>query len=452
MICYQNFLYFAASLFAWTLQLEGRTVSTYLSTDKFTWLEGKENCQMASLEETRNISSSYTGWSWVDVTGTYSTWVEYLGCFDVLEDKLDTSKLFLSGTTLLDCLESCPGCHFIGLQVKRCACLKNISLDGSSVNRECGVKMANKCLNDRQAFCASEDTDIHTHHYAVYQKVSITTQTIGECLSVSRGVPFLRYTALDCLAELFPICLKDRYRNDFYAQRTKKQTWIESFIECSPTFLARHSQIPYDTPLDINGSYWLSNTRRFMTHDSVRKDPEFCMAVQVQQNGKTKQYPSPCKTRLPVLCLGTKVDNRDTTRELLVTVLVITSVLTVVVASMIIVLYMRLRKRGSNAVHVPIDSGKEVIYATVNKPSKSPTNQEQSRKRTPGQSDSDETYDHTDHHRLSQNQSPNESYYDTMQGKGIEDESNYDLTHEPDREKPVVVDDSTEYSHMEDDF
>lgn len=66
-------------------------------------------------------------------------------------------------------------------------------------------------------------------------------------------------------------CFLDRYRNDFYAQRTKKQTWIESFIECSPTFLARHSQIPYDTPLDINGSYWLSNTRRFMTHDSVRK-------------------------------------------------------------------------------------------------------------------------------------------------------------------------------------
>ncbi|VDH93780.1 Hypothetical predicted protein [Mytilus galloprovincialis] len=322
MSCYRNFLYFAASLFAWTLQLEG--------------------------------------------------------CFDVLEDKLATTKLFLSGTTLLDCLESCPDHYFIGLQVKRCACLKNISVDGSRV-----------------------------YH---------------------------------------------RYRNDFYAQRTKKQTWIESFIECSATFLARSSQIPYDTPLDINGSYWLSNTRRFMTHVSVRKDPEFCMAVQVQQNGKTKQYPSPCKTRLPVLCLGTKVDNRDTTRELLVTVLVITSVLTVVVASMIIVLYMRLRKRGSNAVHVPIDSGKEVIYATVNKPRKSPTNQEQSRKRTPGQSGSDETYDHTDHHRLSQNQSPNESYYDTMQGKGIENESNYDLTHEPDREKFVVVDDSAEYSHVEDDF
>lgn len=42
----------------------------------------------------------------------------FVGCFDVLEDKLDTSKLFLSGTTLLDCLESCPDCHFIGLQVK----------------------------------------------------------------------------------------------------------------------------------------------------------------------------------------------------------------------------------------------------------------------------------------------------------------------------------------------
>ncbi|XP_063398126.1 uncharacterized protein LOC134683036 [Mytilus trossulus] len=445
---YRNFLYFAASLFAWIAHSEGRIVSTYLSSHTFSWLEGKEYCQMASLEEAQNISSSYKGLSWVDVTGTYSTWVEYLGCFDVKHLKIATEKIFINGTSLSDCLETCQGSFFIGLQVKRCACLLNITLNSLSVNSECRYDLLVTCLKDGRAFCASEDTVISTQHFAVYKKVNIATQTVGECLSVTNRGSFLSYIALDCLTELFAICLNDIYKNYFYAQKKRKKTWIESFMECESTILARRSQILDDSPLDTNVSYWLANTRRFVKHVTARRNPEFCMAVQVQKNGKIIQYPRPCKTRLPALCLGTEAVNN----ELLVTLLVIVSVLTVVVTAVIIVLYMRLRKRGSNTGHLPMDSSKEVIYATVNKPRKSPTNQEQSRKRTPGQPDIDETYDHTNHHRLSQNQSTNESYYDTMQGKGIEDESNYDLTHEPDRDKPVVVDDSVEYSHMEDDI
>ncbi|CAG2237849.1 unnamed protein product [Mytilus edulis] len=253
---------------------------------------------MASLEETANISSSYKVLSWVDVTGTYSTWVEYLGCFDVKDIKIATKKIFINGTTLLDCLEICKGSFFIGLQIKRCACLLNITLNKLSVSSACRNELSNKCLNDRKAFCALEDTNIFTQHFAVYKKVNITTQTVGECLSVTKRGSVLSYTALDCLTDLFPICLRSIYNNDIYAQKTRKTIWIESFMECASMILARHSQIPNDTPLDTNVRYWLSNTRRFIKHVSA-------------------------------------------SRESLVTVLVITSVLTVAVVAVIIVLYMR---------------------------------------------------------------------------------------------------------------
>ncbi|CAC5420131.1 unnamed protein product [Mytilus coruscus] len=250
--------------------------------------------------------------------------------------------------------------------------------------------------------------------------------------------------------------------DDSDSQKTKEKNWIESIALCDRRGLkhiARLSQILINSSshtLEVNKKYWVANTRRLIKQFPPADDPEFCMAVLVQENGKIQMFPRRCDLHLPVLCSGTeksmmhtKKDDESNNKELLIAVLVITSVMTVAIAAVIFVLYMRLRKKSSNAGDLPIDSNTDVVYAEVNKSTRSPANQEQNRKHTPGQSDCDETYDHTNHNRLRQNQSPNESDYDTMQGTGIEGESYYDLSYEPEREKLFLVDDSAEYSHVE---
>lgn len=67
------------------------------------------------------------------------------------------------------------------------------------------------------------------------------------------------------------VCFLDIYKNDFYAQKTIKKTWIESYTECTTAIVARRSQILDDSPLDTNGNYWLANTRRFIKQVSASR-------------------------------------------------------------------------------------------------------------------------------------------------------------------------------------
>lgn len=68
------------------------------------------------------------------------------------------------------CLNYFPNWQWSYFQIKRCACLLNITLNKLSVSSACRNELSNKCLNDRKAFCALEDTNIFTQHFAVYKK------------------------------------------------------------------------------------------------------------------------------------------------------------------------------------------------------------------------------------------------------------------------------------------
>lgn len=90
----------------------------------------------------------------------------------------------------------------------------------------------------------------------------------------------------------------------------------------------------------------------------------------------------------------------------------------------------------------------EVTYAQVIKPTKekAPVHADESTRNNTA----DDTYDHMEHHRLSQNQIPTESNYDTMQSvENVELENDYDITSGTDRPRQIVVDDTAEYSHVE---
>ncbi|XP_052067443.1 uncharacterized protein LOC127706792 [Mytilus californianus] len=130
--------------------------------------------------------------------------------------------------------------------------------------------------------------------------------------------------------------------------------------------------------------------------------------------------------------------------DILMIALIITAVLLVAVTIAVIVLYKR--RTPLRFAHRPLAvPNNEVTYAQVNKPTKEKTPDDSTRNNT-----ADDTYDHMEHHRLSQNQIPTESNYDTMQSVGIEElENDYDVTSGTDRPKQIVANDTAEYSHVE---
>ncbi|XP_076113584.1 uncharacterized protein LOC143081750 [Mytilus galloprovincialis] len=144
---------------------------------------------------------------------------------------------------------------------------------------------------------------------------------------------------------------------------------------------------------------------------------------------------------------GLDSKERTGSSNILLIVLIITAVLAVAVLILVIVLCIRQKslRSGPRSLIVP---NNEVTYAQVNKPTKEKTPvhaEEPTRNNT-----ADETYDHMERHRLSQNQVPSESNYDTMQSVGNgELENDYDVTSGTDRPRQIVVDDNAEYSHME---
>ncbi|XP_063399363.1 uncharacterized protein LOC134683990 [Mytilus trossulus] len=140
--------------------------------------------------------------------------------------------------------------------------------------------------------------------------------------------------------------------------------------------------------------------------------------------------------------------NVKASNNILLITLVITAVQAVVVFIVVIVVCIR-RRNSSITRHqqTPVPTN-EVTYAQVNKPTKEKTPDhagEQTRKNPV-----DDAYDHMEHHRLSQYQIPTESNYDTMQSGGNEElENDYDVTSGTDRPRQIVVDDSSEYSHVQ---
>ncbi|XP_076113585.1 uncharacterized protein LOC143081752 [Mytilus galloprovincialis] len=125
--------------------------------------------------------------------------------------------------------------------------------------------------------------------------------------------------------------------------------------------------------------------------------------------------------------------------------LVITAVLAIMVIIAVVVLYKR--RTSLRSRHNPLVPNNGVAYAQVNKPTKEKAHVhsgEPTRNNT-----ADDTYDHMEHHRVSQNKIPNESNYDTMQSVGNGDlENDYDITSGTDRPRQIVVDDTVEYSHV----
>lgn len=108
-----------------------------------------------------------------------------------------------------------------------------------------------------------------------------------------------------------------------------------------------------------------------------------------------------------------------------------------------------IRRNSLRSRHLPlVVPNNEVTYAQVNKPTqeRAPVNAGE----PTGNNTTDDTYDHMEHYRVSQNQIPTESNYDTMQSVGNEEsENDYDVTSGTNRPRQIVVDDSAEYSHME---
>ncbi|XP_063400070.1 uncharacterized protein LOC134684695 [Mytilus trossulus] len=204
----------------------------------------------------------------------------------------------------------------------------------------------------------------------------------------------------------------------------------------------------------------------------------YCIAVSIENTNKVTWLVRLCTEKLSALCddtditspqeqtstiaattpyetLSTTTDNISTgsekkenrTNEILLIALIITAVLALSVIIAVIIFYKRrtsLRSRHLPLV-VPIN---EVTYAQVNKPTKekAPDHAGEPTRNNPA----DDTYDHMEHHRLSQNQIPTESNYDTMQSVGIEKlENDYDVTSGTDRPRQIVVDDTAEYSHVQ---
>ncbi|CAC5386065.1 unnamed protein product [Mytilus coruscus] len=258
--------------------------------------------------------------------------------------------------------------------------------------------------------------------------------------------------------------------------------------------LARYSLVYNNAKFSRSGTYWLSNTRRWI-HGTFT-NPEFCIAARVTQDGRLERFHKRCEEQLPGMCVGQRVtptyvssentqrmgvlssqDPRDTTatiaevsqypgkipdREtngnkmtssddatpinkiLLISVVAATS-LTILVAIVIVILCIRMKRLQSNSSQNQIlVDGKNVVYAQVNRP----LNQDIIIDEATGQFPVEDTYDHMDHRCVSQRPPQEESNYDMMSNIAIVEENDYSHTNETDRERQCFIDASSEYSHV----
>ncbi|CAG2250191.1 unnamed protein product [Mytilus edulis] len=309
------------------------------------------------------------------------------------------------------------------------------------------------------------------------QEGTITNQLgPGNCLGVfSTDGSSNYFKASQCKNTFNALCTTD---SETGIRQVSKSDWIHSTKQCFP-----HYPFSYTGYKQLNriypGNFWLANIRRPIIRNVVDVNQTYCIAVTVgNTNHKVYWIVRPCTEKLAALCDDTdmtslhekiftitattsyetlstttatistgseKKENR--TNEIVMIALIITAVLALAVIIAVIIFYKR--RNSLRSRHLPlVVPNNEVTYAQVNKPTqeKAPVNAGE----PTGNNTTDDTYDHMEHHRVSQNQIPTESNYDTMQSVGNEEsENDYDVTSGTNRPRQIVVDDSAEYSHME---
>ncbi|XP_052067426.1 uncharacterized protein LOC127706781 [Mytilus californianus] len=432
-------------------------VQIYRTKAKYTWFQVKNECSLIRNESTNmSISTLDTDLMWTGDSARYLPWVEYLGCFRLKDMTLvDNSTNVETGKQLKECLLHCKQYDFIGLQQSKCVCLFYLELTADYIEHPCNTN-PEKCDGDLHAFCGEESS---TNSYSIYQTVNLTERVEdGDCLAVDKNNDSFNYISQNCSAPAYQICLRDSvYSTNFLSQHKSTETWIGSFSLCPSYMLARYRLVFNIIKSLKRGTYWLSNTRRWI--QGTFTDPEFCVASRFKQDGCLQRFPIRCDKQLPGLCVGrqemhdrekngNKMTSTDDTapidKFLLISVIAATS-LTILVTIVIVILCIRMKRLQSNSSEnqIVVD-GKNVVYAQVDRS----MNQDRTIDEARGHKTVEDTYDHMDRRCLNQRPPKEESNYDMMSNIATVEENDYSHTNETERERQCFIDASSEYSHV----
>ncbi|XP_063400076.1 uncharacterized protein LOC134684701 [Mytilus trossulus] len=465
--------------------LKDEPLRVYITSRNYTWFEARKLCTLFKVESTHVQINELTVTSrlmWTHGTATFLPWVEYLGCFELQKERVKEAKSVKvkEGTQLSDCLLYCQGFKFIGLKQHKCICLSNIEWNSHFIRSPCNIYPV-KCRGDPDTFCGKQGVPKDSCFFSVYKKATISEANgFGNCLAISIIPGSSYFLALKCSTQLHRLCLsKSVYSNTFYPQSYSRLSWISSFQTCPDSYmLARYSMMPDSTHFTDDGTYWLSNTRRWIQEQLT--NPEYCVAVRVQDNGYLERFPIRCHQKLPGLCVtpsyspqddstgreiltsqaptgepkteqnGNKMISKDqygvtagqsSTKNLIRIGLIAVSSLTFLVVLAIIIVCIRMKRLPANSQNNSAP-GKGVVYAKVKKS----TNRKGSTNQTPVPSTPEDTYDHIDHRRNREN--PDGSTYDTMQNVIIEEENEYEFSNESETGENLFICDSMGYSQV----
>ncbi|XP_071121248.1 uncharacterized protein [Mytilus edulis] len=436
---------------------EAELPAGYLTSRKYTWTEAKDSCIMIGLLDKVQVTDIGNQLGWINAAVEYTPWVEYLKCNHVKPQYIAKEKSVPFGDQLLQCLQFCEEYRFIGLQQSKCACLSLSEISGDTMKSVCEPKEMTTCLEDQYALCANSSSEA----FVIYKKVTINEDLqSGNCLNVFDYTGRTKlYQANPCESLFSPICTPEDSATVY--SHSSSHVWIKSVNICSPDNL-----VSYDVYKSLktshNGRFWLGNTRRHSMQQlpDVNVNQTYCIAVRIRKDDhKVFSFVRPCNEEYQAICAYTDItstmsvesppglESKESIDNVLLMALIITAVLAVSVLIVVIVLYRRRISLRSGHQQIPAQNN-EVTYAQVNKPTKDRAPViagEPIRNNT-----ADDTYDHMEHHRLSQNQILTESNYDIMQSVGNEElENDYDVTSGTDRPRQIVVDDTEEYSHVE---
>ncbi|CAC5387727.1 unnamed protein product [Mytilus coruscus] len=466
--------------------LKDATIPVHLTSQNYTWFEARNLCtlfKVGSMHLQINGLTVPSRLMWTHGTAKFLPWVEYLGCFELQKERIkETNSVIVEeGTQLPECLLFCQGYTFIGLQQQRCICLRAIKWTSKYIKSPCNTHPV-KCRGDPDAFCGKQDVPKDSSFFSVYQKANVRESIgYGNCMAITIRPSSSYFLALQCSTPLYQLCLSNSvYNNDFYPRSYRHLSWTSSFQTCPDSYmLARYSMLPDNTRVTVNGTYWLSDTRRWIQEKLT--NPEYCVAARVQHNGYLERFPISCQEKLPGLCItpsyspqdgttgreiltsqtptgvsdiehtGNKMISKDqygvtanqaATKNLVRIGLIAVASLTFLVVLAIVIVCIRMKSLHANSQnHSP--PGKDVVYAKVEKS----INRKESTKQTTGPSTSEDTYDHMDHRRNREH--PDGSTYDTMQIVRIEEENNYDLSNESEMDEKLFVCESMGYNQVD---
>ncbi|XP_076115502.1 uncharacterized protein LOC143083155 [Mytilus galloprovincialis] len=475
----------------------------YFKSGNYTWKEARNSCKLIGLFDKIKVSENDNRqYGWVDASVEYTPWVEYKKCFRVKQEYREKNKVVKYGNQLQECLQFCKDYTYIGLQQANCVCLSANETDIMKAVSKCPQRTTEPCKKDTFLYCANVKTS--SDGFIIYKSGYINEQFgIGNCLGVSSIDGRSKYfQAYQCSYTFYSFCTKDSAT--FYIQAFNR-SWISSTEKCMKD--DNYNLISYNAYKKLErtdiGYFWLANIRRPIIQKGEDVNQTYCIAVKVaKKNHEVSWIVRPCIERFQALCDDTDMTSsyeipatkavtssyetsstitvtssyetpsiitmtssfettysitlnnspgfekkENKTNNLLLIALILTAVLTLAVIIVIIILCKRRTSLRSGHLPLVVPSN-EVTYAHVNKPKKEKTPDhagEQTRNNP-----ADDTYDHMEHHRVSQNQIPTESNYDTMQSGGNEElENDYDVTGGTDRPRQIVVDDSAEYSHVQ---